>query len=112
MRLIWVVFFFFSSRRRHTRWNCDWSSDVCSSDLQKNSSLRAKERSQEPRELTCVVYWEIAWHFRFAGTTGTTKRNSRFQSSWLSICGGGKGTDGAHPPASGQLPGAGTQTML
>src|SRR6266481_8339614 len=26
------VGFFFSSRRRHTRWNCDWSSDVCSSD--------------------------------------------------------------------------------
>src|SRR6266481_2656057 len=25
--------FFFSSRRRHTRWNCDWISDVCSSDL-------------------------------------------------------------------------------
>src|SRR6266568_8248004 len=27
------ILFFFSSRRRHTRWNCDWSSDVCSSDL-------------------------------------------------------------------------------
>src|SRR5689334_24253273 len=27
--------FFFSSRRRHTRWNCDWSSDVCSSDLEE-----------------------------------------------------------------------------
>src|SRR6266568_5682059 len=27
-------FFFFSSRRRHTIWNCDWSSDVCSSDLE------------------------------------------------------------------------------
>src|SRR5260370_38441053 len=26
-------FFFFSSRRRHTRFKCDWSSDVCSSDL-------------------------------------------------------------------------------
>src|SRR5439155_17592501 len=26
--------FFFSSRRRHTRWPRDWSSDVCSSDLQ------------------------------------------------------------------------------
>src|SRR5579862_8690848 len=25
--------FFFSSIRWHTRWNCDWSSDVCSSDL-------------------------------------------------------------------------------
>src|SRR5205085_7914391 len=24
---------FFSSRRRHTRFDCDWSSDVCSSDL-------------------------------------------------------------------------------
>src|SRR3989475_1852985 len=29
------LFFFFSSRRRHTRFDCDWSSDVCSSDLQR-----------------------------------------------------------------------------
>src|SRR5438034_8436953 len=29
-------FFFFSSRRRHTRSLCDWSSDVCSSDLGRN----------------------------------------------------------------------------
>src|SRR5436190_22366218 len=28
------MFFFFSSRRRHTRSLCDWSSDVCSSDLE------------------------------------------------------------------------------
>src|SRR5690242_21490956 len=28
-----VLIFFFSSRRRHTRLTCDWSSDVCSSDL-------------------------------------------------------------------------------
>src|SRR2546430_16504915 len=28
-----LMFFFFSSRRRHTRFDCDWSSDVCSSDL-------------------------------------------------------------------------------
>src|SRR5688572_32964540 len=28
-----MVLFFFSSRRRHTRFDCDWSSDVCSSDL-------------------------------------------------------------------------------
>src|SRR5207237_3439410 len=32
-RLMLVSFFFFSSRRRHTRFKCDWSSDVCSSDL-------------------------------------------------------------------------------
>src|SRR5207253_6189384 len=30
-------FFFFSCRRRHTRWPRDWSSDVCSSDLQKGN---------------------------------------------------------------------------
>src|SRR5215467_5528396 len=28
-----MIFFFFSSRRRHTRLQGDWSSDVCSSDL-------------------------------------------------------------------------------
>src|SRR5688572_32794341 len=27
------LIFFFASRRRHTRFDCDWSSDVCSSDL-------------------------------------------------------------------------------
>src|SRR5882762_9821825 len=31
--MILFFFFFFSSRRRHTRFKCDWSSDVCSSDL-------------------------------------------------------------------------------
>src|SRR5690606_40836493 len=29
-----IILFFFSSRRRHTRFSRDWSSDVCSSDLQ------------------------------------------------------------------------------
>src|SRR6266498_4887898 len=31
-----AIFFFFSSRRRHTRCGRDWSSDVCSSDLTPN----------------------------------------------------------------------------
>src|SRR6266853_3306904 len=33
-----MIFFFFSSRRRHTRFDCDWSSDVCSSDLLHGSA--------------------------------------------------------------------------
>src|SRR5437870_13694479 len=33
-----AFFFFFSSRRRHTRWPRDWSSDVCSSDLDRLAS--------------------------------------------------------------------------
>src|SRR2546430_6709535 len=36
---LWLLFFFFSSRRRHTRFDCDWSSDVCSSDLLTVDSL-------------------------------------------------------------------------
>src|SRR5438132_8013704 len=36
------LFFFFSSRRRHTRSLCDWSSDVCSSDLRGRSVVRAE----------------------------------------------------------------------
>src|SRR5690606_40769231 len=34
-----AVVFFFSSRRRHTRFSRDWSSDVCSSDLNQNDHL-------------------------------------------------------------------------
>src|SRR5688572_31122384 len=33
-------FFFFLSRRRHTRFDCDWSSDVCSSDLDATRHTR------------------------------------------------------------------------
>src|SRR5207253_5992818 len=37
------VLFFFSSRRRHTRWPRDWSSDVCSSDLNAKRMSAAAE---------------------------------------------------------------------
>src|SRR2546430_2403168 len=44
-RLQSLAIFFFSSRRRHTRFDCDWSSDVCSSDLQeRHVSFRAGDR--------------------------------------------------------------------
>src|SRR5690625_6674196 len=39
--------FFFSSRRRHTRWPRDWSSDVCSSDLDIIASPAARKRARE-----------------------------------------------------------------
>src|SRR6201998_1392024 len=43
----WAIYFFFSSRRRHTRWTVDWSSDVCSSDLVGRSDVlvRAVDRA-------------------------------------------------------------------
>src|SRR2546430_6724051 len=51
-----VSFFFFSSRRRHTRFDCDWSSDVCSSDLpallevlrHRLPDVRSEEKPRRP----------------------------------------------------------------
>src|SRR5260370_5863014 len=46
---LWFVVFF-SSRRRHTRFKCDWSSDVCSSDLSRKDLLpRLRERNGKLR---------------------------------------------------------------
>src|SRR5205085_5640052 len=39
--------FFFSSRRRHTRFDCDWSSDVCSSDLKSRAQSPTVARKEE-----------------------------------------------------------------
>src|SRR2546430_3930227 len=39
------MIFFFSSRRRHTRFDCDWSSDVCSSDLNPIFNILRAQRS-------------------------------------------------------------------
>src|SRR5205085_12255498 len=55
-----MIDFFFSSRRRHTRFDCDWSSDVCSSDLIKipDVPLRRTSRVHErnaARGLSCSV---------------------------------------------------------
>src|SRR5580698_11375358 len=48
-------FFFFSSRRRHTRLTCDWSSDVCSSDLPEASF--AGQTTDTPWTAVHVAYF-------------------------------------------------------
>src|SRR2546427_8896780 len=62
-----LLFFFFSSRRRHTRFDCDWSSDVCSSDLEPRSwperkgAFRAEQATYtlaempQPNAMHCLV---------------------------------------------------------
>src|SRR5690606_15602629 len=45
---------FFSSRRRHTRFSRDWSSDVCSSDLGQIAAIT------EHRELSLHLRWQFA----------------------------------------------------
>src|SRR5260370_12619910 len=66
-------FFFFSSRRRHTRFKCDWSSDVCSSDLQWLAYVtwssaggdiwKVRASGGEPQKLTSVsaFYSDVVW---------------------------------------------------
>src|SRR6266853_3448860 len=46
---MFFFFFFFSSRRRHTRFDCDWSSDVCSSDLRERQDeyLKMMEEAEK-----------------------------------------------------------------
>src|SRR5256885_16827669 len=50
---MYTFFFFFSSRRRHTRLQGDWSSDVCSSDLepQRAGAVRERLEAGDPEEL-------------------------------------------------------------
>src|SRR5215204_6750885 len=48
-----LVLFFFSSRRRHTRSLCDWSSDVCSSDLVSDAILDAIIREDPDARVAC-----------------------------------------------------------
>src|SRR2546430_16936117 len=58
-----MAVFFFSSRRRHTRFDCDWSSDVCSSDLRE--TLVPMQGTRLPDDLLSLggmamqlLYWE------------------------------------------------------
>src|SRR5256885_6934620 len=64
-----VVFFFFSSRRRHTRLQGDWSSDVCSSDLLINYLSNPRIGDIDPGNATRYValYWGGAMVGRFVG---------------------------------------------
>src|SRR5688572_32474212 len=53
MKSAGIFLFFFSSRRRHTRFDCDWSSDVCSSDLFR-FTVQNHEPAPEPRDYSDV----------------------------------------------------------
>src|SRR5262245_65494991 len=61
---IFILFFFFSSRRRHTRCLSDWSSDVCSSDLAAPANQGEKRKSP---------------------TAGAKKDLDKLQGTWLVV---------------------------
>src|SRR3990167_9672801 len=53
--------FFFSSRRRHTRFDCDWSSDVCSSDLVHGEAERNDMVEYFGEQLFGFAFTEHGW---------------------------------------------------
>src|SRR5256884_2353413 len=73
-------YFFFSSRRRHTRCSRDWSSDVCSSDLDQKEMIEAVRRDLQrglkkpetgrngltpPQVLRAFILMRVKnWHYR------------------------------------------------
>src|SRR5690625_5248647 len=64
---MYVFRFFFSSRRRHTRWPRDWSSDVCSSDLEVAKALGPGLRDSKVLWLSSAAGVEAADLARWLG---------------------------------------------
>src|SRR5260370_41998496 len=84
-----MLFFFFSSRRRHTRFKCDWSSDVCSSDLSKYGDLTIDNKSQGGQP---TVFPSLGSGVALTGSSGATLVTDRtvdipayFAGHWIEI---------------------------
>src|SRR5688572_33275964 len=101
--MCYVKLFFFSSRRRHTRFDCDWSSDVCSSDLRARHGhqalpavparrtaghLPARARSEERRVgKECRTWWSADHYKKNPGWGYISSRCDRIRLAcfcWIS----------------------------
>src|SRR5215217_9351717 len=88
-----MIFFFFSSRRRHTRYWRDWSSDVCSSDLEVRDRWPAVQNVQRPG---------LA-HPRGAPARETPPAKGAPVAAPAPVVGGTDQADGPPPPAEGRV---------
>src|SRR2546430_12021863 len=74
----WSRYLFYSSRRRHTIFDCDWSSDVCSSDLHervfgvKPAGLWPSEGSVSDETLRIAAEEGFKWFGTDEGVLGHT----------------------------------------
>src|SRR2546430_10275389 len=106
MRFV-LILVFFSSRRRHTRFDCDWSSDVCSSDLDRYGrggdhypfykaglpAVRFTEpledynhQHQTPRTEHGIEYGDYEKYLNFTDRKSTRLNSSHSQISYAVFC--------------------------
>src|SRR6266511_3167914 len=87
------LFFFFSSRRRHTRFSRDWSSDVCSSDLPGPRPAAAwggrgrgggRVSASQPRH-PFTIAWEIWQAWSDAEAMRTARRRTAARGESLAV---------------------------
>src|SRR2546430_3336291 len=76
--VLYLSCFFFSSRRRHTIFDCDWSSDVCSSDLSRSKGKRREEGREEQ-------WWWCWWCSTVVVMMVGDRKSTRLNSSHSQI---------------------------
>src|SRR2546430_7697447 len=80
-------FFFFSSRRRHTRFDCDWSSDVCSSDLTPKSGTSLSRLAAIPTSKSWTAAYCAARCFpKTTSNPRSEEHTSELQSQSNLVC--------------------------
>src|SRR2546427_7994380 len=84
--LAFRALFFFSSRRRHTSFDCDWSSDVCSSDLH-SKSMPPFSCAMSCTSFACssTPAW-VPWNSRNRDRKSTRLNSSHSQISYAVFC--------------------------
>src|SRR2546429_6303570 len=86
-----MFYFFFSSRRRHTRCSRDWSSDVCSSDLnQEHLTMPAPLRKTSSRCVRMCATSKFSWSTiaskLMSSSTRSEEHTSELQSRLHLVC--------------------------
>src|SRR2546427_2738341 len=90
VEIFFLFFFFFSSRRRHTRFDCDWSSDVCSSDLIVLASVHGSQA------ISVVDSMKPAAPTNAASGSSASPRRNQYVASPAAISLSSAGTVSAH----------------
>src|SRR5690606_41127490 len=84
----------FSSRRRHTRFSRDWSSDVCSSDLYR-LSRGIYASGADKFDISCNQIDDFLYGMNFGGSNpGSLLRGNIFGDNWTGLLLGRESNDG------------------